>query len=189
MTRSGSLLWRIIPAIVLLAMLVWTLWSLQDEGDTDGAVADAVTLPRYAAKGAQWVRYDDAGEPSIRVDAASIEWFDDRSAKLSTLAVDAPPSDKPEWSLRAPSGHVEAGQTILKLDGTVTGDGYWPDGLPAKVTTPTLDVDWQTHQLSTKAGVTLQSVGRTGTADALDANWTTRNVELNGSVKLRYDVR
>lgn len=176
-----------VAALALLGLLlIWALDRLEWVPPAEVASTKDASEPRYQMRNIQITRLDDGGLPQLRIEAASIEYFDDQSARLQVLTLSAPGTDAPVWRAESPTGHVPAGETRLVLDGPVQGSGQWPNGEPLRFSTPTLSLDWNEHELYSDAGVYLDSRSRKVRADTLRSNWTDRSLRLSGDVRIDY---
>jgi len=170
-------------ALGVLAILVWNLRQMETRGVVQTAEARP---PRYTVQGADWTRYDETGAPRFRVRAASIDYYDDRSAQVNQIDVALPGGEDSPWNATAPQGEVPAGQERLILTGSVDGKGVWPGGQPLTFKTPTLWIEWPSNRLGTEAGVVIRSDTRNAQAKSMVGNWKDQTLQLSGGVKLDY---
>lgn len=180
--RAGGLL-------LLAVAAVWALSRLQFSPPTEVVVFEDPFAPRYQMRRVQLTRLDQDGKPQLRVEAEGIDYFDNDFALLDTVSAMAPGTDSPVWRLTSPTGHIPAGETRLVLDGPVEGSGQWPDGEPLRFSTPNLSLDWALQELSTDAGVRVDSRGRTARADRLKGTWNPPSLQLSGNVRIDYASR
>ena len=180
-------LW-ITPLALLLALGFW-LSNLPEPAVTEPAVTAEKTAPRYAMSGVRWLRLDNQGRPQFRAQAATIDFYDDDSARLHTLGLDALGGFDSVWHLTAPSGYVPARQKRLRLDGPVTGEGQLAENETAHLHAGQLWVDQTKREISSDRPVLIESPRRQAQAQGLRADFGGKRIELRGKVEAHYDPR
>jgi lipopolysaccharide export system protein LptC len=172
---------------LLVALGIWlATWrsSLQPPA---AAPARAEAQPRYQVTDGHWIRYNERGESEFEATAERIEYFDDESARLSTLEMHSLGGSESPWRLSAPEGYAPPhSDRRMQLRGGVRAMGHWPEGEPLNFETQYLWVDEVNRQLYTDAPVLLRGKSRSAKADGLRAAWVGRSVELLGQVRMQY---
>lgn len=179
---------RIALSLLLLAGIAALIYTLYLQTLVTVVKGVSSQPPHYTLDDVDWVRYDDAGNPSLRGHAAQVDYYNDQHATGTNLHVTVLRKDAAAWIATAPSGVLQAGDKRMRLDGKVQIRGHWPDnGQPLQVDTTRLWIDPHAHELSTGANVTLSSAHRNGSATGLRANWMTHTLKLLADVKMTYD--
>ncbi|HZP12745.1 MAG TPA: LPS export ABC transporter periplasmic protein LptC [Nevskiaceae bacterium] len=174
-----------LPILLAVALLVLTWRGNETAVEPSSPAAEA--QPRYQLDDARWIRYDERGQPEFQASAESIEYFDDESAKLSTIEMHSLGGASSPWRISAPRGHAPPhSQQRVQLYGGVDANGQWPQGEPLSFQTPSLWVDEKTHQIYTDAPVQLRGPGRSASAAGMRADWIGKSVELLGQVRTQY---
>ncbi len=174
-----------VPIVLAVALLMLT-WR-GSETAVEPASTAAEALPRYELADARWVRYDERGQPEFEANVESIEYFDDESAKLTSIEMHSLGGSSSPWRISAPEGHAPPhSQQRVQLLGGVNANGQWPQGEPLSFQTPYLWVDEKVRQIYTDAPVQLQGPGRSASAAGMRADWMSRSVELSGQVRTQY---
>jgi LPS export ABC transporter protein LptC len=174
-----------LPILVALGVLLAT-WQGPAPAP-QRAAPSAQSLPRYKVLDGQWTRYNAKGQPEFVVTAQSIEYYDDESARLTTLEMHSLGGANSPWRLSAPEGYAPPqSQHRMQLRGGVDAMGHWPEGEPLHFTAPYLWVDERNRQLFTDAAVEVRGRNRSATADGLRADWVGKSIELLGHTKMRY---
>jgi LPS export ABC transporter protein LptC len=185
-----SLKWpRLIPLLLLpaLAGLFYTFQRM--DNSMVETPAPPTTLPRYTLAGADLVRFDSEGEPFLRGQAESIDYFDDQAGLAHNLQVDLATDDERSWHLTAPSANLPPHQRRFMLDGPVLASGEWPDnGEPLSLRTDRLWIDPDRHQIETDAPVDVHSDSRNGNAVGMRSDWAGQSLQLLHNVKMTYQA-
>lgn len=179
-------------AIVLLPLLVILLvyLTLRGFGTRTSPVEQVkVERPRYVLKGAEWTRYDEQGQPEVRATALSIDYFDDKSARLNTLEMDRLGGGNGPWHLSAATGVMPANQERMQLGRPVTVTGDLQDLGPVRIVSDTLWVDFERKEIHTGDSVLLSGEGRNARATGLRADWNGERVQLLQDVHVDYAPR
>lgn len=184
MSRRGPVLLLFPLALAVVAVVV-TLQGFQPEPAAEGEGA-AGPEPRYELADAQWTRHDPAGTPQLRATAARIEYFDDRSARLTTLTLDQLGGADGPWRIHAPSGTVPAEQMRMQIGPPVRMTGTLRQGGAVDVATERLWIDWQKREIYTDDRVTLTAPRREARARGLRTDWAGTRVRLLRDVRVDY---
>lgn len=183
---------RPVLAVLVLAVVAGLFFTLQrvDDAVLTPAGPD-LRLPRYTLNDALLTRYDADGTPALKATAATLEYYDDESAKGTTLNVDVLSGTRTPWNLTAPAAMLPAHQHAFRLEGgPVIAKGQWPDNREdVTITTTLVWVDPDQHEFHTDRALTFQSATRDGSATGLRSNWTNRNMTLLNDVKMHYEAR
>ncbi len=175
---------RLVPLLVLGAVGLW-LARAPDTVSTDATPQPAT--PRYALTGASWIKLDARGQPQFRAQAAQIDFYDDSSARLQVLSVDALGGLESHWRLNAPTGYLPAQQQRLWLDGPITGEGRLAADEWVQLRAEQLWIDMAKRELGSERPVRLVSPRKQAQAQGLRADFKGSRVELRGQVETRYD--
>ncbi len=180
---------RLIPLLLVpaLAGLYYTFQRMDNSVVEAPEVPSA--LPRYTLVGAELTRFDADGEPNLRGQADSIDYFDDQSGHAHNLVMDLVADDDRTWHLSSPTATLPAHQRRFMLDGPVLANGQWPDnGEPLALRTDRLWVDPDRHEIDTDAAVEVQSKSRNGSATGLRSDWVGQSMQLLHNVKMTYQT-
>lgn len=178
---------RAVLPLLLMASAIALLYNLYLQSRVAPVARGSGNPPRYTLNDVDWVRYNDAGQPSLRGHAAQIDYYNDQSATGKTMRVTVLRNDNTAWTATSPSGEMPTNQNRLRLDGKVQIRGRWPDNnQPLQIDTTRLWIDPHVHELSTDAVVILSSPMRNGSATGLRADWMTRTLNLFADVKMTY---
>ncbi len=175
----------LIPLGLIVALGLWL--ARQPESPAAETIASRpASVPRYALTGVNWLRYDSKGKPQFRAQAAQIDFYDDTSAKLQTLSLDALGGLDSPWRFNAPSGYLPPRQKRLRLDGPVAGQGRMANGDTVQLSAGHLWVDSARREISTDAGVKVEAPRRQAQAQGLRTDFGAKRIELRGKVQARY---
>jgi LPS export ABC transporter protein LptC len=174
-------------AVVALAVSTWILSSPAHRPvpTTEGAVAD---LPGYYLKNAVLTDYDEAGLPSIHLEAERIDQIAHSSeVELSTVRVDYQTPNGQDWVLFGDFARVEPGGKIIDVRGNVRlrGESTAHAGTVI-VRTDTLSYDVPNATATTKSDVRIEFGAHTLTAHGLIANLKERTMHLESKVNGRF---
>lgn len=169
-----------------LAVAALGLW-LTLQGFTPGtSVAEAVAEhPRYAVQGAIWIRYGDSGAAEFRAQAATIDYYDDRSMQLSTVTLDRLGSEGP-WTLQAAQGEVPPAETRMRLMPEVDIDGTLKSGAAAQIMASNVWVDWTEKTLASADPVHMSSPDRELQAIGFESDWAGEHLRFLKQVQVHY---
>ena len=73
-------------AVLVIVAVIWSLRGLEDTTTT--AKKPEGNEPRYSAKKAEWTHLNAQGVAEFHLTADTVDYYDDRSAKLQTVMVD-----------------------------------------------------------------------------------------------------
>lgn len=174
----------------MLALLLTTVvaallpWARGPAPDADAGRA-AAAEPRHWLRGARIARHGADGRLLMLVEAESVDWFDDRSARLTALRVSRL-GGQDVWTLTAPSGHAPPAERRLMLEGPVLAEGRWPNGDPFRISAPHLWIDALRREVATDGRVVLEAPGRRIRALGMRADWDGERLELLAQVEARH---
>lgn len=180
---------RLIPLLLVPALggLFYTFQRM--DNSLVETPLEPAALPRYTVSGADLLRFDTEGQPYLRGQAETIEYFDDQSGQAHALDVDLVADDDRTWHLTSPSATLPPHQRRFMLDGPVLASGEWPDsGEPLDVRTERLWVDPDRHLIDTDAAVQVHSASRSGSAVGLRSDWAGQSMQLLHNVKMNYQA-
>lgn len=186
MKRLGSLLSLLVLALAVAALLRISLQP--DNTSSVGATASVEQAPLYIAHQATWIRYDQNDAPQLRAQAERIDYFEDRSMKLSQVALDRLGGKDGYWHASAPEGLVPAGESRMRLQPDVKVTGTAPKSLPTQIAASEVWVDWDRQQLYSDKPVRVSAPRRTATARSWRSNFAAQRVQLEGQVEMQYDA-
>ncbi|HEY0973135.1 MAG TPA: LPS export ABC transporter periplasmic protein LptC [Solimonas sp.] len=159
--------------------------TLRGFAPADLATEAAADQPRYTVEGAEWTRYDEAGNAAIRARATRIDYYDDRSAQLQQVTVDRL-GDQGPWTLKAAQGEIPPNQTRMQLSPDVEIDGRLRSGAPADLRTRHVWVDWTARTLASAEPVEMRSPNRELQAVGFESDWAGEQLRFLKDVKVRY---
>ena len=169
-----------------LGALMYTFNRMDDRGALHTEELNAP--PRYTLSDAELTRFDGDGDAVLRGTAASVQYYDDDSARATALAVDLIENDQVIWHITAPSGMQPAHDRRMLLDSAVNATGAWPDTHePLTVNTSQMWIDADAHTLQTGETVTANSKTRRATGRGMLADWSAQWLRLLHDVKMRYE--
>lgn len=174
------------PLLLIAALGFWLARQPEYLSEGETVKSEEPATPRYTLTGASWLRLDSKGQPQLRAQAVQIDFFDDDSARLETLSVDALGGLDSVWRLSAPSGYVPPHQKRLRLDGPVNGETRLADNEWAQLHAEQLWVDQSRRELTSDKPVRLVSPRRQAQAHGLRADFNGKRIELRGNVEARY---
>jgi LPS export ABC transporter protein LptC len=183
MRRAIRILYLLIPAALLTAAMIFTLYGFQETAET--AVAPAADPPRYAATGAQWLRLGREGEPEFRAEAETLDYYADESVRMTQVRIDALGGYSSPWHLEAPRAQSPPRERRLRLSGGVRATGDLA-AERVELTTQRLWVDLLRRELHTDADVRLESDFRNATARGMRSDFNGDHVQLLNDVKMDY---
>jgi LPS export ABC transporter protein LptC len=173
----------LLPAAVMVAAAWMTLQGFR----APGAVAEEIhNDARYELQNAEWTRYSDDGQVDLRAHAERIDYYDDRSMRLTAVALDRLGGENGRWQLQAAEGQVPAGETRIRLQPEVLINGTLASGAPAQMQTRNVWVDWTRKTIVSSEAVTMSSPGRELRAIGLEADWAGEHLQFKKQVEVRY---
>lgn len=175
----------LLPLALVVALGFWIARQPEAPGSAS-AGAPPAAMPRYALTGVNWLRLDSKGQPQFRAQAAQIDFYDDDSARLQTLSLDALGGLDSPWRFNSPSGFVPPGQKRLRLDGPVAGTGKLANGDTVHLNAAQLWVDSAKREISSETAVQIDAPRRQAQAQGLRADFGGKRVELRGKVQATY---
>lgn len=144
--------------------------------------------PNYTASAVDLQRFNRQGELIIQGHAAMVQYFDDGSMHAEQLELTALGTHSP-WHMTAEAADMEGRDKPINLSGPVKADSRWPDNQETlHLQTPKLQIDPNTHRITTDARVDLTGVTRNANARGLRADFAGRMVQLLNDVHMTYVV-
>lgn len=177
------LLLVLLVAVSAIALVQYTLNTSQ----APAALSEAGERPaRYELSQVRWQRLNEAGQLEFRAQAVRLRQYNDDSAELSELQLDALGGLDSPWQIRAPSGTVPSRQQRIRLNGPVIADGRLTPNEPAQLTADNLWVDSVKKELSTEGPVTVETPTRSARARGLRTDFKGRQLNLLHDVEVTY---
>ncbi|MFT4045526.1 MAG: LPS export ABC transporter periplasmic protein LptC [Solimonas sp.] len=180
-----------LPFLVLIAAAAWIVNNSMHR-DRKLAATDTAgeeRLPLYIAGNATWTRYGSDGQPQVRATAQRIDYFEDRSMALTTVALDRLGGPQGTWHATAPRGVVPANEQRMRLEPDVNVTGTIGKGkLPTKIAASEVWVDWGKKLISSDRPVRATAPGHSATAQGWQSNFDATQVQMMGNVEMQYDA-
>jgi LPS export ABC transporter protein LptC len=173
------------PAALGALLVLIVQFAMREDASAPGGQQDAAQ-PRYTVRGAQWRRLDPEGKPMFDARAETIDYYDDRSAKLSQIELTALAGRGAPWKMTAPQGEALDRPQRLHLIGGVEGNGRWPDGETLAFHTPDLWMDADAEILHTESAVDLRSASRAVSGRGLRVDGKSQKLWLEHDVDVHY---
>lgn len=146
--------------------------------------------PQYALRDAEWTRLGADGKTQFHVTAATIDYYENKSAIIGRMSLDGLGGDKGSWTLTSPAGEVPANQERILLKKPVVMTGQPGTGGDAiKLYTDKLWVDSKRQEIYTDAPLRITQGAHEATATGLRADWTGQSLNLLHDVKVTYVPR
>ncbi len=183
------MLFRIFTVVAVLALAVST-WILSSPGRRPLAAQNAGTaeLPGYYLKNAVMVDYDEAGRPSIRLEADRIDQIDHGTeVALAHVRVHYETPAGQKWVMTGDTAHVEPGGKIIDVAGNVrlSSDGTGRVGTTV-VRTDALTYNVPEAVVTTEDDVRIDFGTASLNAHGLTANLKERTMHLEQKVNGRF---
>ena len=183
---------RLLLLLAVLAIGVAMLKTMQnfDQSGTQKAQEDSGPRPRYALRNAEWTRLGPDGKAQFHITAATIDYYDNKSAILSNMTMDGLGGENGAWLLTSPAGEVPAEQEriLLKKPVVVTGKSV-NGGEPVKMFTDQLWVDNKSREIYTDLPLRLVQGAQQATATGMRADWVGQKLDLLHDVEVTYVPR
>ncbi|NKF22907.1 LPS export ABC transporter periplasmic protein LptC [Solimonas marina] len=144
--------------------------------------------PTYVADDATWIRYGTDGNPMIRAQAQRIDYYDDRSAVLTTVVVDRLGGPQGHWHLEAPKGTVPANQQRMLLQPDVNITGETSSQLPTTIAARDVWVDWDKRTISSDQPIRGNAPNRAVSAKGWQTDFDASSIQMKGNVEVQYDA-
>ena len=179
------------PFIAALAFALACATSACSTDTIDAAPATnnaALHDPGYSLIDAEITETGELGRPRYTVNAARAQQ-NPATGQIALEGIRMRLQDQRgnDWRLRANSGKMTEGASMVALRGAVTVDGSPGGGTePVQLRTEELDVDTETQRASTRAIVTITMSGRLLTAQGMHADLKTRQLRLESNVHGRF---
>ncbi|HLZ97499.1 MAG TPA: LPS export ABC transporter periplasmic protein LptC [Steroidobacteraceae bacterium] len=174
-------------AVAALAISTWILSSpahrprpVQNAGSTD--------LPGYYLKNTVLTDYDEAGMPTLRIEAERIDQVAHTpEVVLNNVQVNYLGQNGQNWVMFGDVAHVQPGGKSVDVSGNVRLQGESVDHAPAAVVrTDALTYDVTDSIARTKSDVRIEFGAHTLTARGLVANLKERTMRLESKVNGRF---
>lgn len=172
-------------AMLLLAAVVGALTLGPSDEPLSAESADRAHLPRYQLTGLQVQRTDAQGQIAVQIAAKQANYYDDSSANIFDVRVQAPADQGQPWQFSAPQAYVPAGKKQVQLFAPVKGSGSWPDGEPLTMAAQKVLVDPVARRYSSQQPVAIDSPNRSAHASNFVANFAGTQLTLQ-NVEMRY---
>jgi len=183
------MLFRIFTLIAVIALGIST-WILSSPGHRPAlsSAVGAATLPGYYLKNAVLTDYDDAGAPSIRIQADRIDQIDHGAeVALYNVRFDYQSTNGQSWVMFGDVAHVQPGGKIIDVTGNVRLEGQSTEHSgTAVVRTDALSYDVPEAIATTRSDVRIEFGAHTLTARGLVANLKERTMRLESKVNGRF---
>ena len=177
---------RLLPvAFVVLALTALT-WSLQGLEEKSIAVLKPGAEPRYTAKQAEWTHLNERGVAEFHLSADAVEFYDDRSAKLSNVVMDRFRAGQSPWRLTAPHGSIPAQESRVLLQNPVNIYGTLENGETVTINTPSLWADSTRNELHTDANVQINGPNWQASSIGMRIDLVGDKVSLLHNSKVNY---
>ena len=183
---------RLLVLVVILAISVAVLKAVQnfDQAGTHLVQEDDAPRPRYALRDAEWTRLGVDGHAQFHITAATIGYYDNKSAILGKMTMDGLGGEKGAWLLTSPAGEVPAQQERILLKKPVVITSKPSDGSePIKMFTDQLWVDNKRKEIYTDLPLRLTQGAQQATATGMRADWTGQKLNLLHDVEVIYVPR
>jgi LPS export ABC transporter protein LptC len=183
---------RLLVLVVILALSVAVLKAVQnfDQSGTQQTQEEAGPRPRYALRDAEWTRLGPDGNAQFHITAATIDYYDNKSAILSNMTMDGLGGNKGAWLLTSPAGEVPAQQERILLKKPVVITGKSSDGRdPIKMFTDQLWVDNKLKEIYTDLPLRFVQGAQQATATGMRADWVGQKLNLLHDVEVTYVPR
>ncbi len=183
---------RLLFLVVMLALSLAMLKAVQnlDQGDAQKTQEDAGPRPRYALRDAEWTRLGTDGKAQFHITAATIDYYDNKSAVLGNMTMDGLGGDKGSWVLTSPAGEMPTDQEriLLKKPVVITGKSD-KGGEPIRMFTDQLWVDNKRKEFYTDLPLRLIQGAQQATATGMRADWVGQKLDLLHDVEVTYVPR
>lgn len=144
--------------------------------------------PSYIADDATWVRYGTDGNPMVRAQAKRIDYFEDRSAVLTTVVLDRLGGTQGHWHLEAPKGTVPPNAQRMLLQPDVAINGETSNQLPTTIAARDVWVDWDKRTISSDQPVRGNAPNRAVSAKGWQTDFDASGIQMKGNVEVQYDA-
>jgi LPS export ABC transporter protein LptC len=183
------MLFRIFTLLAVVALVIST-WILSSPVRRPQPTSDAAKgdLPGYYLKNTVLTDYDEAGMPTIRIEAERIDQIGHTpEVVLNNVRVNYLSQNGQNWVMVGDVAHVQPGGKAVDVSGNVRLQGENADHSPgAVVHTDALTYDVTDSIASTKSDVRIDFGAHTLTARGLVANLKERTMRLESKVNGRF---
>jgi LPS export ABC transporter protein LptC len=179
------MLFRIFTVLAVVALIIST-WIVSSPVKRSQPISNAgnADLPGYYLKNTVLTDYDEAGVPSIRIEAERIDQIAHTpEVVLNNVRVNYLGQNGQNWVMLGDVAHVQPGGKAVDVSGNVRLQGESADRSPgAVVHTEALTYDVTGSIASTKSDVRIDFGAHTLTAHGLVANLKERTIRLESRV-------
>jgi LPS export ABC transporter protein LptC len=183
------MLFRIFTLLAVVALVIST-WILSSPVRRPQPTSDASKgdLPGYYLKNTVLTDYDEAGMPSIRIEAERIDQIGHTAeVVLNNVRVNYLSQNGQNWVMVGDVAHVQPGGKAVDVSGNVRLQGENADRSPgAVVHTDALTYDVTDSIASTKSDVRIDFGAQSLTGRGLIANLKERTLRLESKVHGRF---
>lgn len=184
---------RLLLLVVTLAICVALLMSVQSFDQSNAytiAQNDNGPRPQYALRNAEWTRLGADGKTQFHITAASIDYFENKSAIIGNMTMDGLGGDRGSWTLTSPAGQMPANQERILLKKPVVATGFSNHGgAPIKMFTDQMWVDSKRKEIYTESPLRITQGEQEATATGMRADWAGEKINLLHDVKVTYVPR
>lgn len=174
-------------AILIVVAVIWSLRGLEDAAPE--MKAPQASDPRYTAKKAEWTHLNAQGVAEFHLTADTIDYFDDRSAKLQGVMIDRLRTGENPWRLTAPQGTMPPQENRVLLQDPVHAIGTLQSGETVSIDTPRLWADATRNELYTSDAVQISGSNWFATSIGLRADLSGDKMTLQKNIKVKYAQR
>ncbi|MES2488293.1 MAG: LPS export ABC transporter periplasmic protein LptC [Pseudomonadota bacterium] len=183
---------RLLLLVVALAISVALWMGVQsfDRASEPQAQDESGPRPQYALRDAEWTRLGADGKTQFHITAATIDYYENKSAVIGRMSMDGLGGDKGAWTLTSPAGEVPADQEriLMKKPVVITGKPN-KGGDSILLVTDQLWVDSKRKEIYTSAPLRMTYGPQQATATGMKADWAGENLNLLHDVKVTYVPR
>jgi LPS export ABC transporter protein LptC len=183
------MLFRIFTVLAVVALAIST-WILSSPAHRPQPTSNAgkADLPGYYLKNTVLTDYDEAGVPTIRIEAERIDQVAHTpEVVLSNVRVNYLSQSGQNWVMFGDVAHVQPGGKVVDVSGNVRLQGESADHSPAAVVhTDALTYDVTASIASTKSDVRIDFGEHSLTGRGLIANLKERTLRLESKVHGRF---
>ena len=174
-------------AVLIIVAVIWALLGLEDTAPE--TKAPQVTDPRYTAKKAEWTHLNAQGVAEFHLTADTVDYYDDRSAKLQGVMIDRLRTGENPWRLTAPQGTMPSKENRVLLQNPVHAIGALQSGETVTIDTPRLWADATRNELYTSDAVQISSATWLATSVGLRADLAGDKMTLLKNIQVKYGSR
>jgi LPS export ABC transporter protein LptC len=174
-------------AVLLLVAVIWALRGLEDAVPTTRT--PQASDPRYTARKAEWTHLNSKGVAEFHLTADSVDYYDDRSARMQGVMIDRLRTGENPWRLTAPQGTMPPQQERVLLQNPVRAVGTLQSGEKVEINTPRLWADSGRNELYTTDAVQISSSTWVANSTGLRADLAGETLTMLKNTKVKYGSR